>query len=50
MISLDFNNSLFSISFVYCSLFTIYFDKEKVYEVFFTILDLAEKPRLGINL
>ena len=29
MISLDFNSSLFSISFAYCSQFTIYFDKEK---------------------
>ena len=28
-ISLDFNSSLFSISFAYCSRFTIYFDKEK---------------------
>ena len=29
MISLYYNNSLFSISFAYCSLFTIYFDKKK---------------------
>ena len=29
MISLDFNSSLFLISFAYCSLFTIYFNKKK---------------------
>ena len=50
MISLDFNNSLFFISFAYCSRFTIYFDKKRVFEVFYTISDLAEETRLKINL
>ena len=40
-ISLDFNSSLFSISFAYCSQFIIYFDKEK------SIWSLSYYFRLG---
>ena len=49
-IALDFNSGLFSISFAYCSQFTIYFDEKRVFEVFLTILDLADETRLRINL
>ena len=33
MISLDFNSSLFSISFAYCSQFIIYFDKKNIWSL-----------------
>ena len=49
MISLHFNNSFFSISFAYCSQFTIYFNEKRVFEVFLTILDLADEMRLRKN-
>ena len=49
MIYLDFNSGIFSISFAYCGQFTIYFDEKRVFEVFLTILDLADKIRLRIN-
>ena len=45
MLSLDFNSSLFSISFAYCSQFSIYFDKKKYLKSFFFRLGRGNKTK-----
>ena len=45
MISLDFNNSLFSISFAYCSQFIIYFDKKEYLKPFYFRLGRGNKTK-----
>ena len=50
MIALGYNSGFISISFAYCSQFTIYFDEKRVFEIFLTILDLADETRQNTNL